>query len=168
MAEKEQVFSSKIKFDGLLNFPEFYKFCYRWLNEEKGFDNLGEESYKEKIKGDEKEIEADWKGSSKVTDYFKFEIKVSFKVLGLKDVEVVKDGVKIKINKGSIELKIKGTLIRDYNGKFEQSASQKFMRSIYEKWIIPARIDEYETKLASMCDEFLGQAKAFLSITGQK
>lgn len=167
MPEKEQVFSSKVKYDGLLDFPAFYKFCYQWLSEEFGFD-MSETAYKEKIKGDSKDIEIEWKGSSKVTDYFKFEIKINFMVIGLKDVEVVKDNAKIKMNKGSVEIKIKGTLVRDYKGKFEVNATQKFRRSIYEKWIIPSRIEEYEGKLVGMCDEFLAQAKAFLDLSGKK
>lgn len=167
MAEKEQIFSSKMRSVGFFVFSEFYKFCYMWLNEEKNFD-LAESVYKEKIKGDAKEIEIEWKGSSKVTDYFKFEIKVDFRILGLTDVEIVKDGHKIKMNKGDAEIKIKGTLVRDYDGKFEKSSFQKFLRSVYEKWIIPSRIDEYGEKLIGICDEFLGQAKAFLDLTGKR
>ncbi len=167
MAEKEDVFSSKIKFDGLLDFSGFYKFCYDWLSEERGF-GLSETAYKEKIKGDSKDIDIEWKGSSKATDYFRFDIKVEFQVIGMKDVEVVKDGTKIKMNKGGVQVKIKGTLVRDYNGKFETTPTQKFMRSVYEKWIIPSRIDQYEGKIVGMCDEFLSQAKAFLDLTGKR
>jgi len=167
MAEKEDIFSSKMKYDGILDFPAFYKFDYLWLSEEKNF-TLRETAYKEKIKGDSKDINIEWKGFLKVTDYFKFEIKVEFKIIELKDVELVKNGTKVKMNKGSVEVKIKGTLVRDYEGKFEKSATQKFMRSIYEKWIIPSRVDEYEGKIAEICDEFLSQAKAFLDITGKR
>jgi len=167
MPEKEDVFSSKIKFDGLLDFSGFYKFCYDWLSEEKDFE-LSETAYKEKIKGDSKDIDIEWKGKNKVTDYFRFDIKVEFKIIGLKEVEIVKEGAKVKMNKGSVEVKIKGTLVRDYNGKFETTATQKFMRSIYEKWIIPSRVDEYEGKLVGICDGFLSQAKAYLDITGKR
>jgi len=167
MAEKEQLFSSKVKYRGLFDFPETYKFAYQWLSEERGF-SLAETAYKEKIKGDSKEIEIEWKGASKITDYFKFEIKVEMKIFGLTDVEIVKDGRKVKTNSGEIEIKIKGTLVRDYEGKFEKSASQKFMRSIYEKWVIPSRVDEYEGKLIGVCDEFLAQMKAFLDLSGKR
>lgn len=167
MAEKEQLFSSKIKYRGYFNFPDFYKFCYMWLNEEKSFD-LAETKYNEKIKGDSKEIDVEWKGSAKITDYFKFEIKVEFKIIGLTDVEIVNDGRKTKTNNGEVEVKMKGVLVRDYDGKFEKSSSQKFLRSIYEKWIIPSRISEYEEKLISTCDEFLSQGKAFLDLSGRR
>lgn len=167
MAEKESVFSSKIKYTGLFSFSNLYQFCYDWLTEEFGLD-VAETKYSEKIKGDSKDIEIDWKCFDKVTDYFAFEVKVSFMILGLKEVEVVRDGNKTKTNKGMIELKCKGSLVRDYDGKFETTPFKKFMRSVYEKWIITSRIDQFEEKLIGDCDEFLGQTKAFLDLEGKR
>ncbi|MEK6847833.1 MAG: hypothetical protein AABX50_01770, partial [Nanoarchaeota archaeon] len=63
---------------------------------------------------------------------------------------------------------IKGILVRDYNGKFETTAFKKFLRSIYEKWVIPSSIDEYQAKIASDSDGFLNQAKAYLDLEGKK
>jgi len=167
MAEKDTVFNSKIKYDGVFSFKDFYKFCYDWLTEETDL-SIEEPKYVEKVKGDSKEIEIEWKGSRKLTDYFKFETKVAFKILGLKKVEVNQGGKKVETNKGNVELKMKGTLSRDYEGKFEQNAAQKAWRGIYEKWIIPARIKEYEDKVIGDCDEFLSQAKAYLDLEGKK
>jgi len=65
-------------------------------------------------------------------------------------------------------LSIKGTLVRDYDGKFETTAFRKFLRAIYEKWVIASRITEYEDKIAGACDEFLEQAKAYLDLEGKK
>ena len=64
-------------------------------------------------------------------------------------------------------MKVKGVLVRDYDGKFESSASRKFYRSVYEKWIIPSRIEEFEEKVAVGCDTFLSQVKAFLDLEGK-
>jgi len=86
----------------------------------------------------------------------------------LQEVEITEAGKKIKTNKGVIELKVKGELVRDYDGKFEKTAFNKFLRSIYEKWVIKSRIDQYEDKLIGDCDEFLAQAKAFLDLEGKK
>jgi len=167
MAEKDKIFSSKVKYDGLLDFKDFYKFCYQWLSEEAGL-SVVEEKYAEKISGDAKNIKVKWAGSRKVTDYFKFEVGVDFEVLNLTNVEITKDGKKIKMNKGSIEIGIKGNLVRDYEGKFEKTSTQKFMRGIYEKWVIYSRIKEYEEKLIGDCNEFLSQAKAFLDLEGKR
>lgn len=166
MAEKEQIYSSKIKYDGIFNFKDYYKFCYNWLTEETGLD-LIEDEYSEKISGNAKEIKVVWKGSSKLTDYFKFEFKVEFHILNMVDVEINQDGVKTKTNKGSVKTTVKGILVRDYQGKFETSAFNKFIRGIYEKYMITQRVQQFEDYIASKCDEFLGQSKAYLDLEGK-
>ncbi|MCK9595895.1 hypothetical protein M0R19_01790 [Candidatus Pacearchaeota archaeon] len=167
MAEKDKIFASKIKYSGIVNFAEFYKFCYDWLKEEMGLD-LVEDKYAEKLSGDSKNIDVEWSGSRKITDYFKMEVKVSFKVVGLTNAEITQDGKKIKTNKGAIEVGVKGTLVRDYQGRFEKTAIQKFLRGIYEKMVIPSRVSEFEGKVIGDCDEFLAQAKAYLDLEGKR
>lgn len=168
MAEKDTIFDSKIKYTGFFNFSDFYDFCHKWLTEETNLGNLKEKKYSEKLKGDEKEIEVDWEGSKKLTDYFKMDMKIEFKVKRLKKVEVNQNGAKTSTNQGEIEIKVKGILVKDYQGKFEMNSFQKFLRSIYEKWVIPSRIDEYEGRIAGESDEFLSQAKAWLDLEGKK
>lgn len=167
MAEKDTIFSSKIKYVGIFNFKDFYQFCYEWLSEEFGL-TVEEEEYSEKISGPVKNIDIKWKGSKKVSDYFKNEIKIEFKIIAMSEVEINQGGTKVKTNKGEVGVKVKGLLVKDYEGKFETSAKMSLWRGIYEKWIIGGRVKEYEDKLAGDCDEFLGQAKAFLDISGQK
>jgi hypothetical protein len=165
--EKDTIFSSKVKYSGVFPFSDFYKFCYMWLDEEMGLDVV-EDKYIEKIKGTSKDIEISWKGSKEVTDYFKFDVAVAIKISGMTDVEVMQDKIKTKMNKAGVEVKIKSSLVKDYQGKFEKSAFQKFLRSIYEKWIIPSRIGEYSDKLVSDSDEFLSQVKAYLDLEGKR
>jgi hypothetical protein len=86
----------------------------------------------------------------------------------MEDVEVLQDKVKVRMNKGLIEVKISSTIIKDYQGKFEQNAFKKFLRGIYEKWVIPSRISQYETKLVGDSDEFLSQIKAYLDLEGKR
>jgi len=167
MAEKETIYSSKVKHGGLFPFSDFYRFCYEYLSEETGL-SLVEDQYVEKIKGESKDIDVVWTGSRKITDYFKFSMKVKFRIIGMTNVEVTQDGVKKKLNKGNIEVKISSTLVRDYQGKFEQNAFQKFLRAIYEKWVIPSRVSQYEDKLAGDSDNFLSQVKAYLDLEGKR
>jgi len=168
MVEKETIFSSKVSYTGIFSFKDFYKFCYDWLKDEAGMDPLSEIKYEEKIVGDIKNIIVKWKGEKKVTDYFKFEMEVNFKIEKLANVEITQGGAKVSTNSGKVEVETKGNLVRDWQGKFELTAFKKFLRSIYEKWVIPARVEEYKEKLAKDCDEFLGQAKAYLDLEGRK
>ena len=167
MAEKETIFSSTIKYKGIFSFKDFYKFCHEWITEEMDMD-ISENKYEEKISGDSKNIVVEWAGEKELTDYFRFDIKVTFEMVGLKNVEVAAGNTKITTNDGSAKISVKGVLIRDYQGKFEISAFNKFLRSIYEKWVIVARIKEYEDKIAGACDEFLSQTKAYLDLEGKR
>jgi hypothetical protein len=167
MVEKDKLFANKMKYDGVFSFENFYKFCYQWLTDETGL-LMSEKKYKEKLAGDSKNIEVEWNGTKEVTDYFKFEMEVAFKLIGLTNVEISDGNKKIKTNKGSIEITIKGNLLRDYKGKFEKSAIEKFLRAIYEKMVIPARVDQMQGKLIDECDEFLAQAKAYLDLEGKR
>ena len=168
MSEKEEIFSSKIKYTGIFSFKDFYKFCYEWLTEETGL-NVAELVYNEKIiPGNKKEIKVEWEGKRKVTDYFRYVVKVKMEIYQLEDIEAVQEGVKVKTNKGMVEVKVKGILERDWQGKFEKDAFRKFLRGLYEKWIIPSRIEQYEDKLINDLDEFLTEAKAFLTLEGKK
>lgn len=167
MGEKEEIFSSKMKYSGLFKFTEFYKFGYEWLVEQPQF-TVVEDQYFEKIKGAAKDIEFSWVGSKKVSDYFKYEIKVKVRVTGMEEVEVAQDKLKIKMNKGTVEVKITSSLIRDWQGQFEESAFKKFLRAIYEKWVISSRILQHKEKLVGDSDEFLAQIKAYLDLSGKR
>jgi hypothetical protein len=167
MAEKETIFSSKVKYKGIFSFKDFYKFCYEWLTQETGLV-ISEDKYSEKITGDSKDISVVWSGGKNMTDYFKFEAKIGMEIKGMTKVELEQKGVKTQTNKGEIEIKISGVLSKDYQGKFETNAYKKFMRAIYERWVIPSNILEYQGKIAGACDEFLSQAKEYLDLEGKK
>ncbi len=167
MAEKDTVFSSKIKYVGIFSFGDFYKFCHEWLTQETDL-KISEDKYIERITGDSKEVEVVWIGKKKMTDYFQFETKVEMKIKHLTQVELEQKGIKTQTNKGEIEVKMKSELSKDYQGKFETSAYRKFMRGIYQKWVIPSAIEEYVNRITSDSDEFLSQAKEFLDLEGKR
>jgi len=166
MPEEEVVFRSTLKHTGIFLFRDFYKFCYDWLVDELNLIVI-ERKYDEKIAGDSKVVEIDWECIRKITDYFRFKIDIRFRITDMKDVEITKDGAKIKMNHGRINLRVKGILQRDYEGKFEKDAFRKFLRGVYEKWVIPSRIEEFRDKLVEDSDEFLAQTKAFLDLEGK-
>jgi len=163
VGEKDKIFESAIKHSGIFNFREFYIYCHDWLEDEAGL-GIMEKKYAEKVVGDAKEIDVEWAGDKNLTDYFRFDVSVKFRIRPIKKVQITRDGKKIDTNEGSIEVKIKGFLVRDYQGKYDSTAFRKFLRGIYEKWIIISRVKEFENKIFGDCDEFLNQAKAFLDL----
>ncbi|MEA3329562.1 MAG: hypothetical protein U9Q06_02350 [Nanoarchaeota archaeon] len=166
MVEKDKITLEKIKRAGIFDFKETYQFVYRWLTEE-DYD-VEEEKYQETAKGDTKDIEIMWVCKKKVSDYFRLNLKLGWRVLGLKKIEVEKDGKRIKMDDGSFEVKITGTLERDYENKWDKNPSMKFLRGIYDKFIIEGTKKGYENKVFGDVEELSEQIKAFLAITGLK
>lgn len=165
MAEKDTIIKGKLKQSGIFNFNEFYEFAYHWLMEE-GYD-VNEKKYSEKVEGDAKKIEISWEGSKKVSDYFKYILGVEWQILGLKKTEVMREGKKIKTNTGQIEMRFKAVIVKDYESRWEDNPIFKFLRGVYDRYIIRSRIDEYEDKVVEDLDELIAQCKSFLAIEAQ-
>ena len=166
MAEKDTQFKEKIKQSGTFDFKDLYSFAYEWLDGE-GY-NVAEKKYAEEVSGDSKKIEIEWETKKKVSDYFQFVIKVDWKMLNLKNVEVIREGKKIKLNSGQAEIKVSGVLVKDYESRWEDRPIWKFLRGVYDRYIIRSRIDEYEDKITSQADDFVNQLKAYLAIEGKR
>jgi hypothetical protein len=166
MSEKDKICEGKVKHDGIFDYKDVYRFLYTWLTD---FEYIMEErNYTEKIKPEGKEVEIHWIGKRKISDYFRFILKIDWLILGMTNVEIMKDNIKVKANKGVLEIKVTGFLEKDWENRWENTAYMRFLRGIYDKFIIRGRIETYEDKLAEEMDEFVSQMKAFLALEGLK
>ncbi len=166
MAEKSDVFKEAVKHVGYWTYKELYNFCYNWLKDE-GY-KVSEDAYTEKITDFGKEIIIEWKAGKKISDYFKHQIGVKWHILGMKDAEVEIDGEKQKTNKGEVKITIDATLVRDYEENWDKSPTWKFLRGIYDKYIIRTTMEEYEDRLRNIAEEYSEQIKAFLRLQGKR
>ena len=166
MGAKEGVFKSEVKHGGIFNFKDLYKFSYDFLVD-KEYDVL-ELEYSEKVGADGKEIEVKWALEKKVSDYHKYLGKVKFTCRGLTDVEAESNGKKRKMNKGEVKVAVSAEIERDYDNKWDKSNHFKFMRGIYDKFLMLSRYKELKDKLGADMDEFLSQVKSFLVLEGIK
>jgi len=167
MVELDQLLKSKVKHSGIFDFKETYRILWEWLVDQ-GYD-INEKNYKEVLgAGNAREIEIEWDAVRKVSDYLRNEIKVNWHILGMTSVEVEIDGVKQKMNKGQFELEAKCILQKDYDDRWISNPFYKFLRTLYDRYIIPARIDQYEGKLIGEMDEFIAQCKSFLALVGKR
>lgn len=162
--EKRSV-QTKAQTKRLLELCRPLQFLFR-LVEEEGY-NVQEKEYVEKLSSFGKEITLNWEASKKVTDYFKYVINVKWHILGMKDAEVEQDGKKVSTNKGEVAITIQATLVRDYEERWENKPIWKFLRGIYEKYVIRTTMDEYEEDLEDTAKEYLRDVKAFLQIGGR-
>ena len=167
MPEKDIIFKTKIKHKGVFNFSELYRILHDWLLDQ-NYD-VNEKAYKELIvAGGARDIEVEWEATKKVSDYFKFEIKSKLRIFGMTNVEVEIDGEKQKMNKGQLELDVACAIMKDYELTWEKRPSLKFLRGLYDKYLIKDRSIQFENKIIAEMDEFVAQAKSFLALTGKK
>lgn len=166
MAEQDVQFKGKIKQAGIFNFKDFYSFAYDWLREE-DYDVI-EKTYSEKVIGDSKDLQIIWECQRKISDYFKFLIKMTWSIWGLKKIKVKKEGKETTMDTGLIEIKFQAILIKDYENRWENHPFWKFLKGMYDRYIIRARIEEYEDKLLAEVNELIVECKSFLAIEAQQ
>ncbi len=166
MAERDLLLKEKVKYSGIFDYPGFYRFAHGWFVDERyGVD---EDEYTEKVTGNSKELEIKWTAKKDMSDYFKIEHKIKFKIEGMSDVEVEIDGVKKQLNKGQVEVEIKGNLVSDRKSKWDRSPWFRFWRDVYSKYIVPQRVDELEDRTKDDVKKFKEELKAYLELLGSR
>jgi hypothetical protein len=166
MSELSPVYEGKVVHAGVFDFKTFYNYLYDWLVNYQYI--VIEKKYSEKIKAEGKDVDIEWLCLRKISDYFRFRIKIKMRVIGMASAELVKDGMKLKRDKGEIEISIGSFLERDYENKWEMNAVNKFLRGLYDKYIIKTRVEDYEGALGGEVQEFIAQVKAFLVLEGKR
>ncbi|MCS7134705.1 MAG: hypothetical protein NZ889_02505 [Candidatus Pacearchaeota archaeon] len=166
MSEVYPVYETKIANSGIFNFKEVYNFLFEWFRSLEYV--VLEQKYSEKIRPTGKEIGISWLCLKKINDYVRFRVKVSITIANLVEVEITEEGIKLKKDKGDIEIKFSGHLEKDYENKWEANPITKFLRGIYDKYIIRSKLEAYEDKLAEEIEESSEQIKAFLALEGRK
>jgi hypothetical protein len=166
MAEKDVIIKEKLDHSGVFDFSAFYSFAHGWLKNE--LYGVVEEKYTEKVSGKGRDIYIEWKATKMISDYFKIEHSIKMDIKELVDVEVEIDGKKKKMNKGSISIEVKGSLIKDWESKWDTTPNFRFLREVYNKYIIRQRVDAMEDKVSGDARDFKEELKAFLELAGKR
>jgi hypothetical protein len=167
MADKDLLVKEKVDHSGIFSFSGLYSFAHSWLKDKEDYGVI-EDKYTEKVSGDKRDIRIEWTATKKLGDYFKIEIKLEFNAIEMTDVEVEIDGQKKKMNKGKVTVEVKGALIKDYSSKWEEKPFNKFLREVYNKYIIPQRVEGLEDKVRADTKMLKDDMKAFLDTTGRR
>ena len=166
MAEISPVYEGKVVHAGIFDFKSFYGFLYDFFSYYQYL--VIEKKYSEKIKAEGKDVEVEWLCLRKISDYFRFRVKVVIRIINMVTVEAQREAIKVKRDKGEMEVKFSSSLERDYEHKWESNPISKFLRGIYDKYVVKTRIEAYEDALASEVDEAIAQVKSFLALEGKR
>jgi hypothetical protein len=164
MVELSPVYDGKLIHAGIFDFREFYRFMYEWFRE---FNYLLlEKKYSEKIKPEGKEVEFEWLCLRKISEDYRFRIRIVTRIIRMVTVEVQEGGVKINRDKGEIEVKFWSFIERDWQNRWDQHPITKFLRGFYERYMLRGRMEYFEDKVKEEVDESMSQIKAFLALMG--
>ena len=168
MVERETVIKEQMKYSGLGDLREAYKFAYDWLRDE--YFDVEESKYTERIKGNEKELEIIWLATKKITDYFRIAINIKWEIRGMKDVEVEVNGKKQKMNDfGEVKITLKGILEKDYESRWgHRTTFYRFLREVYHKYVITRVTEEKKYETIDYIQEFKEEVKAYFEMTGRR
>lgn len=152
---------SKVKYRGVFDLGLVYNKLRFWIMET-GYSEPHEIKYVEKIKPGGKDIEIIWESERSEEDgFFKFTIGVKFYATRLNDVEVDKEGRKLKLQKGDLWLYFDAKFIVNANKKWEENG---LMYKLYEKFIIKDKLDHYKIELYTEANKIMAEVKDFLNL----
>ena len=154
--------SEKITYDNVFDLKELYKHLYEWLVWRK-YD-VAEKKYKEKVKPTGKDMEIQWEANRDIDEYSSFRIELKAILVAVNDVDVQKDGAKVKMQKGEITMQISEHLITDRLDFWASKPMFSFLRNFYEKYLYKSAMDRMKGELWRQGWDFYNEAKAFLNL----
>lgn len=151
-----------ISYKGLFNATEVYKMIDFWFME-KNYTKHELVNYEQVMKTG-KEIRTRSEPYKKITDYAKYVLIVEVYGSNIKEVEVEKDGARVRMNQGDIQVLITGTLETDYEHRWESKPVFYLLRGIFDKYVFRAHTYKFETGLVEECNLLAGQIKSYLNL----
>ncbi len=163
MAEKYVVVDKlRLTYEGLFNVAELYKLIDSWTRT-KSYDKQ-ELKNVEKVRPEGKFIEIELYPWRKLSDYAVSQIRIRMIMTDVKEVEVERDGAKVKFNQGKVQIVFDGHLQTDYENRWESKPIFYFLRAVVDKYIYASYLAGYENIVRQDVNHLYTQVKAFLNL----
>ena len=163
MAERRLVVDHmRLKYQGMFDLFEFYKLIDNWFRE-KAFDKR-ELRNQEIVRPDGKYVELILMPWKKISDYARHVIRIELRVFKLKEVVVERDGNRVKMNEGKVDIILDGYLDTDYEDRWEQKPFYFFMRTLFDKFVYRTYSTQYEELLVENVSQLHTLMKSFLNL----
>ena len=148
------VFGSKssyyqLKHSGLFKINNILKELKSELN--KLHYDVEDKDHSEAVKASGKELTVEWKCSRNINEYIQFNLSIMIITLRQVDVTVNKK----KMQKGDFEFRLSANMKKNYEKSFKSTNAGEIQRHLYEKFIIPSKLDKGEDKLESEGKRFV-------------
>ena len=132
MPESIKIWNGKVVHAGIFDFKENYRFMYEWL---RAHDYLIlEKKYTEKMQQEGKKfVEIRWTAYRKISSYFRFRMELILKSPGMAPTEVQEGGIKVKRDKGEIEIRFDGGVYLDKD--YENHWGEEWSAAFFERYL---------------------------------
>ena len=142
MADMYTVVSDmKLEYEGLLDINNLYRIMDKWFRE-KGYDKYEKRNVEQHTKeGGEIEIEIEpWK---KVSDYAIGWMKIKFLFTNIKEVTVVKDNKKVKMQQARVQINFTTYLGTDWENKWKHHYLAVLVRAIFDRYLYKKQLEKF-------------------------
>lgn len=162
MTEKKLVIDGlQLKYDGLFDLNKLLKEIDKRTSE-RGYTKA-EKRRHEKVKPESKEFSIELRPSKIKTENDGLMIKIKMTITNLKEVEVLRDKVKTKLNKGNILMIFDAWKLSIHEKRWEHKPGFYFLRTLVDRFIYHFR-DEFEDELVEDTHYIHKEIKAHLQL----
>jgi len=145
----------KVTKEGVFNLKEVYDLINEFLGQ-RGYDVVE----KEQVRNESGKLVIKYEAEKKADDYTKFVINVSITGVGVKEVELKNK----KAFSGKFTVKIEAKLKKDYEDTWDQGPFQRFLRGIYDKFVLGSKFDQYGKDLTDEANAFYNELKSYIGV----
>tara|TARA_Y100000310_G_scaffold73553_1_gene69644 strand:+ start:224 stop:769 length:546 start_codon:yes stop_codon:yes gene_type:complete len=132
---------------------------------ERGFDMKTEKDFEHHTPSG---IQLEWQGAPwKImagAEYARHMIKIRILGTDLKKVAILKEGKKVKLDSGRLQIIIDGFLETDIDTRWEQNPLMLFIRSIYDNFVYKIYTERFEQRLVHDINQLSNSIKQFLNV----
>jgi hypothetical protein len=163
MAEIKTLIDGKsLSYEGVFNIRDLYRIIDKWFKDH-SYEKQEIKNW-EDVSENEKQIVLEIIPYKKVSDYARLDIRVFIIFSKLTEIELEKDGVKLKMNKGRAEFYFDAYVVTDYEDKWETRAVFYFIKSVFDKFIYRVYTSNYDGEVIRDCTEVENEIRSFLNI----
>ncbi len=159
MTKTEEIYpKAKFKWKGTCDLKLLYSKIKTWIEEEEYA--VSEKSYGERVKPNGKQLEIVWEARKEEGSYFQKKIFLEIFGIGISEVEVEREGKRLKLHSGELEISLHAEITLNASDDWHDG----FVHTLYQDYIIKEKIDEEKINLYKDVHNFMDEVKAFLSL----
>lgn len=152
----------KFEYNGIFDIHNLFKHIQSWLLE-RAYEKKVSKNFQfdgKTGKFIEWQIEP-WK---KISDYYRFIIKLRILIYDMNDVEVEKGEKKVKLGQGRVICVLDAFLEHDYEHRWDDNPMMFFIRTMYDKFLFKAYTERFEQRLTYDAHHLFDSIESYFNV----